>query len=649
MRPGDIAFKNFNNNFALQGINPGENFRKVLRWHVHMWLDHRFDLLGSGWVSRNKGTKPPGYMGFTVPEYKAEAIDSIAAYHPIDWQMDIKSGFRWDEKKKSAEQTGFLDTPYGVDVKMPWELARMYHLPLLVLSGHLFPDLKEDVQREFHDILNDFFENNPYGMGINWSNAMEVGIRLVNILLATDFLTQQNSDGSIFNEYFVKKWEQAIFEHVKYILEHSEYKNGLSNNHYYTNISSLLFAGSFFSETITGKNLLNLGFEEVVSETSKQFLPDGSNFESSTHYHRLSTEMLLWNLNVILKNKHLIKSGMAGEFQWNNYKTYSQTAIADKISALQSFASKALHFSYSITKPNGNITSCGDQDSGRFLKLDFAGEFKCFEELKHKFKQIGLGEYNEDLKAIWWVENDLDHRFLQAMQASSEEDGVLCIQGMFFRDMKLESNFEKSLSGGNKSFSQSFPYNKTSIIRFDQNFLVDVDSLKWSCFEDFGIYIIENETFFLSVMATNNHLPRYWSHGKNDKLSFELQVNGKDVILDPGSFIYSADVQTRNLFRSTQSHSTIHIDGREQNRWPDGKYSIFNLYNESKCELISLSQWEIVLLCSYRKVRHRRAFRIHPDRLEIVDDCNMAFGVSFNHGELYSNHYGRWINPENAS
>jgi hypothetical protein len=647
IKPEEISFGNFRSFLKLPDTIEDKEFREILHWHANMWLDHRFDLLGSGWVSRNKGTEPVGYMGFTVPFQKSDTTSDLDD-KAIDWQLDIKSGFRWDEKLSSSAQTGFLQTPYGVDVKVPWELARMNHLPLLVIAGKIFPELQKRISEEFIDILNDFFEHNPFMHGINWSNAMEVSIRLVNILLATDFMIQWQSDNS-FKDEFIAQWEEAIFQHLKFILEHSEFKNGLTNNHYYSNISALLFAGSFFAETSSGKNLLNLGFEEVVVETDKQFLADGGNFESSTHYHRLSTEMLLWNILVLDQNSNSIEPKKATLFRWNNFKNYTGESTENKLSKLKRIASRALHFSKAISKANGNITSCGDQDSGRYIKLSFAGEFKCFEELKHVHKQIELGNYNEDPKAIWWVENDLDHRYLHSMQKMKSKNGSYPLEFHCFTSLKIPDTTVHDNVVMEKTSSAEFKYSKKSVIPFGKKTEIDPNSIEWAMFDSFGIYIAKADSFFLSVMATNNHLPRYWSHGKNDKLSFELQIDGKDLILDPGSFIYSADVEMRNHFRSTRSHSSIQINDLEQNRWPDGKISVFNLYNESKCRLISASKKEITLLCSYRNIRHLRTFRIHSDHLEIFDQCNREFRVNFNRGELHSNHYGRWINSEKES
>ena len=63
------------------------------------------------------------------------------------------------------------------------------------------------------------------------------------------------------------------------------------------------------------------------------------------------------------------------------------------------------------------------------------------------------------------------------------------------------------------------------------------------------------------VVGTNG----FGNHKHNDLLGFEYHVDGEPVIVDPGSYVYTADPAARNLFRSTMFHSTVIVDGQEQN------------------------------------------------------------------------------------
>ena len=77
-------------------------------------------------------------------------------------------------------------------------------------------------------------------------------------------------------------------------------------------------------------------------------------------------------------------------------------------------------------------------------------------------------------------------------------------------------------------------------------------------------------------------------HCHNDKLSFALCIEGQDIIVDPGTFVYTPFPDWRNKFRSTAYHNTVRIDRKEQNRFT--KNHLFSLKNDAK---IKVNQWEI--------------------------------------------------------
>ncbi len=54
------------------------------------------------------------------------------------------------------------------------------------------------------------------------------------------------------------------------------------------------------------------------------------------------------------------------------------------------------------------------------------------------------------------------------------------------------------------------------------------------------------------------------AHGHADALSFTLRVAGRDVFVDPGTFDYFTFPEWRTYFRSTASHNTLEIDGKDQ-------------------------------------------------------------------------------------
>ena len=74
---------------------------------------------------------------------------------------------------------------------------------------------------------------------------------------------------------------------------------------------------------------------------------------------------------------------------------------------------KIAEFTIHITKPNGHVPQFGDNDNGRFLKLQPRHQRLSVAEAKARY--ANLDEYNElGSKAVHWDEDHLDHKHLVA-------------------------------------------------------------------------------------------------------------------------------------------------------------------------------------------------------------------------------------------
>ena len=81
-------------------------------------------------------------------------------------------------------------------------------------------------------------------------------------------------------------------------------------------------------------------------------------------------------------------------------------------------------------------------------------------------------------------------------------------------------------------------------------------------FPQAGTYIMRDGDLYLCFNASGAGINGRGSHGHNDALSIEVSAGGRAFIVDPGTYVYSADLQKRHEFRSTAYHSTVQIDGR---------------------------------------------------------------------------------------
>jgi uncharacterized heparinase superfamily protein len=55
-------------------------------------------------------------------------------------------------------------------------------------------------------------------------------------------------------------------------------------------------------------------------------------------------------------------------------------------------------------------------------------------------------------------------------------------------------------------------------------------------------------------------------HGHNDILSFDLWAAGAPLLVDSGTYTYTADPLARQALRSTSAHNALRIDGQETSR-----------------------------------------------------------------------------------
>ncbi|HET6670002.1 MAG TPA: alginate lyase family protein [Pyrinomonadaceae bacterium] len=84
-------------------------------------------------------------------------------------------------------------------------------------------------------------------------------------------------------------------------------------------------------------------------------------------------------------------------------------------------------------------------------------------------------------------------------------------------------------------------------------------------FPDAGVCVVRDSDRYLLFNASDAGLNGRGSHGHNDALSIEVSAGGCAFIVDPGTYVYTADLQQRHLFRSTAYHSTVEVDETEQN------------------------------------------------------------------------------------
>ena len=100
---------------------------------------------------------------------------------------------------------------------------------------------------------------------------------------------------------------------------------------------------------------------------------------------------------------------------------------------------------------------------------------------------------------------------------------------------------------------------------FEDSFQATTSS---AAYPDGGFYVLRAGSLYAIVHCGDAGRHGRGGHGHNDQLSFELVASGEPLVVDPGTYVYTADAAERNRFRSTAFHSTLRVGGSEQNEGP---------------------------------------------------------------------------------
>ena len=243
-----------------------------------------------------------------------------------------------------------------------------------------------------------------------------------------------------FDEEFLAVFKQSIYEHGKHIITNLEWYPELRSNHYLSNIVGLIYVSAYLPDSIEIESWMSFAVKELISEFENQFHPDGSNFEGSTSYHRLSGELVIYATLLILA-----------------IPNYSYQFPSWYIERLK----KVAEFTIDITHPNGLTAQIGDNDSGRLFKL--FPIYKKYSSEAAKERYCNLSNYDEQIN-VFWVEEVLDHRHLVAAINTLFEDQKFT---EFASDASIESGLLKP--------RQTFPTRSRNT--------------KEGYYPDFGLYI----------------------------------------------------------------------------------------------------------------------------------------------------------------
>lgn len=429
----------------------------------------------------------------------------------IDWHRDFKSGRRWPLEPSRRLPLFYAED--ASDIKVVWELSRFQHLPLLGKAYWLTGD--ERFAREFAHQLEDWIEKNPIGTGPNWMVAMEAAVRGVNWLYASNFFAGSPALTGDFWYGLLR----ALFLHGCFIRGNLEWNPYARGNHYLADLVGLLYLGAFFSDSREGKEWLSFAVRELLAEIDHQVRGDGVAHEASLGYHRLVTELLLAGCLAAAR------STGAGETSGVAVERLLGQARARKLEAMLEFV---LHY----TRPDGRAPLVGDADDGRLVQLAGYGTSEPADH-RHLLCTGARLFAREDFAQA----PPLAGQARLGGQATDPTDRGWEEAWWFLGDSP--PRYGLAVSHERAAGSRAFPAG--------------------------GFFVMRSEDVHVLIRCGDVGLEGVGAHAHCDQLSFELARGPQPLVIDPGSYVYTADLGERYRFRSTASHNTVRADGAEQN------------------------------------------------------------------------------------
>lgn len=606
-----------------------EEDKKIFRYLEKMYLQHRFDLLGSGWVCTNYGAKVLGFQNHIYPnrwnsidEYFNELKKYISKkemkqiidtrsfisseYQPICWSRDFKSGYSW--KLGYLEEHDAIHTPNGADVKTVWELGRLQFLFQTALGCLCNPDSQNQCIQEFKDIILDFISANPIGIGIQWTSPMDAAIRAMSMLLSYDIYFQLDKSNKIglLDDKFIKVFTSSIYQHGVYIYSNLEKDifNRNNGNHYYSNLVGLLYI-SLYLEGNNKSYWFDYASKEFIYESSRQFFEDGSNIEASTSYHRLMFEMFTFGTAALIRKR------------------------ADLPKELENKLIRASIFAFITTKKNGNAIQIGDNDSGRFVKSVSYGTFMSNRTAEKLYENLNgfyalYGEHDE-----YFDENTLNHK-----ETLDYFNGLYQLYECFPTEISLSASLICVISNRIPvKIHVSLQYLKAKLDNRDKYktiFTKEYETLfsylysdssgenDWGYFPGFGLFYYKNQHIDFYLYTGGDGQRKRIGHSHNDILHCELCIDKQDVIYDRGTYVYTAsDCSLTDLFRKSIAHFVPY-----QAIEPRDIIGTFGYSGEEYVEVLEVSEEGIHVLYRNKNGTYSRQIKLSEGTVRIIDKTN---------------------------
>lgn len=268
-------------------------------------------------------------------------------------------------------------------------------------------------------------------------------------------------------------------------------------NHLIGELAALSWLGTVYSQHPVAGQWRERYWRELETQIGRQFHPDGFTVEQASYYHHYTLGFYLQLAELRRQNDLPVSAAV-----WNCLE-------------------KACQFAMYLTRPDGRIPMIGDIDSARslyFYRPDDQWDLRAFQA-------VGAVLFRRpDMKFV----------------AGEPAEEILWLNGPAGLERWAEIPAQEPAQ-----LSCDFPQSGYYLMR---------DSWKaagnYCCFDcgEIAAGLFKDDTPSAA-------------HGHADILSFELCLDGKPLIINPGFYTYFGPIEWHRYFRSSRGNNTVEVDG----------------------------------------------------------------------------------------
>jgi len=248
------------------------------------------------------------------------------------WNLDFLSGTEWPYVRCECRECIRHD---GSDVKVPFELSRLQFLPILAKAHVLTGD--ESYRDTAKELLTHWIQSNPASVGVNWTVAMEAALRAMSICFLLNLLSPLRPE----EQPWLATVTRSLAQHLLYIEANIEFSHLLTSNHYLSDIVGLYCLSLF----LDGEGMAARRREyrqRIEAEMAQQVYEDGGDYEASTGYQVLVTQLFTTAL-LLMRSESSAPAA---------------PAFADRLKMMFQFLG-------TVANTRGQLPHVGDCDDGR--------------------------------------------------------------------------------------------------------------------------------------------------------------------------------------------------------------------------------------------------------------------------------------------